>query len=148
MFRKKVLIASLAVLAGPVFAQDDAIDRSGIYESEGDGQSLRVDLTHLSGDRYSAAISSTVPITDGVPGCGGGVAGELSIDGTDAMLSVPNEGFVEKEKETLQNSRFCKVSLTFLDEYTLELEEDSGCSYYHGASCSFTGTVVHEASGI
>jgi hypothetical protein len=30
----------------------------------------------------------------------------------------------------------------------LELKELSGCSYYHGAACEFSGVVLHEASGL
>ncbi|GLU27983.1 hypothetical protein Brsp01_32160 [Brucella sp. NBRC 12950] len=84
----------------------------------------------------------------------------FSIDAFDreiiAWIAIANAGIsgsdvrdiIESKKESLQNSRFCKVNFKFMDQYTLKLEEVSGCSYYHGASCDFNGTVVDEASGI
>ncbi|WP_421522278.1 hypothetical protein [Ochrobactrum quorumnocens] len=128
-------------------SQGDESNRSGHYESEG-GASLTVELTHKSGNDYSAAISTTVKMTDKAPGCGGSLKGDVTITGTNATMSIPNEGFMENQKESVKNSRLCKVSFKFVDQYTLKLEEVSGGSYYHGASCDFNGTVVHEASGI
>ncbi|RRD20793.1 hypothetical protein [Brucella pituitosa] len=147
MIRTSILAVSLAVLAVPALAQGDENNRAGRYESEG-GASLTVDLTQKSGNDYSAAISTTVEMTDKLPGCGGSLKGDVTITGASATMSIPNEGFIESKKESLQNSRFCKVNFKFTDQYTLKLEEVSGCSYYHGASCDFNGTVVHEASGI
>ncbi|MFP5083787.1 hypothetical protein [Acinetobacter pittii] len=147
MIKKSIMIASLLVLAAPAMAQSDKDNREGRYESE-DGESLTVELTHKSGNHYLAAISTTSKMTDKLRGCGGSLKGDVTITGAKATMSIPNEGFIESKKESLQNSRQCKVNFKFLDRYTLKLEEVSGCSYYHGASCSFNGTVLHEASGI
>ena len=147
MLKRTVIAASLALFIMPALAQSEATDRAGHYESE-EGQSLTADLTHLSGNRYSAELSTTVPISDKLAGCGGSLKGELTIEAGAGTLSIPNEGFIAKEAESAQNDKLCKVNLKFSDEYTLQIEEVSGCSYYHGASCSFDGTLVHEASGI
>ncbi|MGQ4274101.1 hypothetical protein [Terrihabitans sp. B22-R8] len=147
MIRTSILALSLAFLAVPALAEGNEVNRAGLYESEG-GPSLKVDLTHKSGNDYSAAISTTVKMTDTSRGCAGSLKGDVKITGANATMSIPNEGFIKGKEESLQNSRLCTVNFKFKDKFTLELEEVSGCSYYHGASCDFNGTVVHEASGI
>ncbi len=97
MIRTSILAVSLAVLAVPALAQGDENNRAGRYESEG-GASLTVDLTHKSGNDYSAAISTTVEMTDKLPGCGGSLKGDVTITGASATMSIPNEGFIESKK--------------------------------------------------
>lgn len=139
-------IASLAASATPAFSE--SYDRrSGLYESES-GQNLSVLLEHISDNRYSIDLTTTVPMSNTLPGCGGGISGELAIEKDKATLHIPNAGFITNEPISAKNLEYCKVDLRFLDEYTIQMDEVSGCGYYHGASCSFSGTVVHEASGI
>lgn len=147
MFKCTVIATSLALMIIPALAQNEENNHAGRYESEG-GQSLTADLTHLSGNRYSVELSTTVPISGERPGCGGGLKGEIAIEADAGTLSIPNEGFIASEAESVLNSKLCKVNFKFSDKYTLQIEEGSGCTFCHGASCSFDGTLVHEASGI
>ena len=41
-----------------------------------------------------------------------------------------------------------KVRLTFDEDFKLVIEEMGGCTYYHGASCEFSGELIHDAAGI
>lgn len=147
MIKRIVLAVLSTVLVLPALAQGQENNRAGLYEQE-DGYPLTANLTHLSGNRYSIALSTVVPMTNDRGGCAGSLEGEVAIDGNSAALAVPNEGFLAQEQESAINRRFCEVNLHFHDEYTLELKEVSGCSYYHGAACEFSGTVLHEASGL
>jgi hypothetical protein len=145
---KRIALAALATLQVlPALAQDQENNRAGLYEQE-DGNPLTADLTHLSGNRYSITLSTVVPRKHDRGGCAGSLEGELTIDGNRATLAVPNEGFIAQEKDSTMNKQFCKVNLHFHDKYKLELKELSGCSYYHGAACEFSGVVLHEASGL
>ena len=143
-----VIAASVLLSAAPLHAEDYD-PRSGMYQSDS-GQNLSVLLTPLSEARYAIDITTTVPMTGDLPGCGGGISGELVIEAEaeTATLEVPNEGFVASEPVSQTNQEFCRINLQFLDAYTLRMEEVSGCTYYHGAACSFSGDVVHDASGI
>lgn len=141
-----VIAAILANTATPIHAQDHD-GRSGRYESEA-GQNLSVLLEPLAEDRYAISISTTVPMKGELPGCGGSITGEVLIEDDGARLQVPNEGFIDSEPVSEANLEFCRVDLRFVDGHTIRMQEMSGCGYFHGAGCSFTGDVVHEASGI
>jgi hypothetical protein len=147
MLKRIALAALTTVLVMPAFAQTQENSRAGLYEQE-DGYPLTANLKHLSGNRYSIALSTVVPMTNDRGGCAGSLEGEIDIDGNSATLAVPNEGFIAQEQESAMNKRFCEVNLHFYDQYKLELKEVSGCTYYHGAACEFSGVVLHEASGI
>lgn len=138
--------AVAATLTAPLHAQGHD-GRGGRYDSE-DGQALSVTLTPLPDDRYAISISTTVPMRDGLPGCGGSITGALQIADDAASLEVPNEGFVAGAPVSDANLEFCRIDLRFVDEHIIRMQEVSGCGYFHGAGCSFTGDVVHEASGI
>lgn len=139
-------IAVCAISAMPVFSESYD-QRSGQYQSE-TGQSLTVLLKPVSGGRYAVDITTTVPMTGNLPGCGGGISGEIEVADDAASLQIPNEGFIPDEPVSPRNLKHCRIDMQFLDQYTMRLNEVSGCGYYHGASCSFSGDVVHEASGI
>lgn len=139
------VVASIASSA-PVSAEDDYTP-GGYYQSHS-GQEIVVDLTPLSDNRYAINITTTVQITDELPGCGGGVSGEILIVDDAATLSIPNEGFIPTESVSRTNLEYCRIDLNFRDEYTIKLNELSGCSYYHGAGCDFSGDVFHDAWGI
>lgn len=141
-----VIAATLMTSATPIHSEDYD-PRSGHYQSES-GQNLSVLLEPLSSRRYAISIATTVPMEGNLPGCGGSIMGELVIEADEATLQVPNEGFLVSEPVSQTNLEFCRIDLRFLDSHTIRVEEVSGCSYYHGAGCSFSGDVVHEASGI
>ncbi len=140
------IAAALVIPATPILSENYD-PRTGHYHSES-GQNLSVLLGHLSDRRYSINITTTVPMKDMLPGCGGGISGELVIETQEVTLQLPNEGFIPNEPISQTNLEYCQINLRFLDEYTIQIDEVSGCGYYHGASCSFSGDVVHEASGI
>lgn len=146
MGRSHWFVAIFIATVVPALAEDHDL-RSGLYQSE-TGQDLSIVLEHLSDKRYAIDITTRVQMVGTQPGCGGGISGELVIAADEGMLKIPNAGFLPDRPETAANMRQCQISLHFLDEFTIQLEEVSGCSYYHGASCSFTGIVIHEASGI
>lgn len=140
------IAATLIMSATPIHSEDYD-PRSGHYQSES-GQNLSVLLKPLSDRRYAINIATTVLMEGELPGCGGSIDGELAIEGDVATLQVPNEGFVASGPVSQTNLEYCRIDLRFLDSQTIRVEEISGCSYYHGAGCSFSGDVVHEASGI
>ncbi|NKB80135.1 hypothetical protein HED49_22870 [Ochrobactrum daejeonense] len=107
MIRTLILAASLAVLTVPALAQGDENNRAGRYESEG-GASLIVDLTHKSGNEYSAAIATADKMTDTLPGCGGSLKGDVTITGASATMSIPNEGFIESKKNPCRIAVFAR----------------------------------------
>lgn len=109
---------------------------------------LKADVEHKSGDEYIVNLSTSVPMVDNQPGCGGGVSSSVTIKDKKALFKIHNEGFDPSEAESLRNPRYCEIKMNFVGEFKLEIEEVGGCTYYHGASCEFTGTLEHEASGI
>ncbi|NKB84259.1 hypothetical protein HED51_17605 [Ochrobactrum grignonense] len=109
---------------------------------------LKADVTHKSGDQYAVSLSTSVPMVDNQPGCGGGVSGDVTIKDKKATFKIQSEGFDPQEAESDRNPRYCEIKMNFVGDYKLEIEEVGGCTYYHGASCEFTGTLEHEASGI
>lgn len=147
MFKQAIIFVALACQVIPTFAKDKVNPYEGLYESER-GQQLSANITHLKGNRYSAALSTTVAMTDKLNGCGGSLKGELTIDDHRGTLAIPSQDFDKRKAISTQNQQFCKVKFKFYDQYKLDVEEVSGCSAYHGASCSFDGTLIHDASGI
>lgn len=141
------LIAATMMTSATSIHAEDYDPRSGNYEAEV-GQNLSVLLEPLSGKRYAISIATTVPMDGELPGCGGSIKGELIIEADEATLQVPNEGFLVNEPVSRTNLEFCRIDLRFLNGHIIRIEEVSGCSYYHGAGCSFSGDVFHEASGI
>lgn len=143
----RVLVGMTLALATTAALAQGPAPREGLYSNNKPNE-LTARLTHQSGDTYDIALSTTVPLTSERPGCGGSLEGQATLSGKTSTLRVANEGFIAQEPESLQNARFCEITMTFLDPYTLQLEEVGGCSYYHGAACSFTGVVEHDAKGI
>lgn len=146
MLRSLLLGVSIAVTAFPALAQYQG-SYQGHY-SNNQAMALSADLVRKDGDRYSVKLSTVVPINDTRPGCAGSVEGEAVIKDKRATMRIKNEGYDPKSPESAQNQAYCEIKLTFLDKYKLKIEEVSGCSYYHGAACSFSGVVEHDASGI
>jgi len=136
-----VTFAGLSAL--PALAQE----HQGYWMGSGEGD-LTVDLTHIQADQYKIAITTVVPITEEFTGCGGGIDGEVLLDSNGGNFFVENEGYIGTDPESPMNQRYCEISLKFDKNGMLVIEEQSGCMYYHGASCSFTGTLEHDAAGI
>lgn len=145
MFKQVVVLVALGFQVVATFAKGTVDPYEGMYESAS-GQQLTANITHLKGNRYSAVLSTTVPMTDKINGCGGSLEGELTINANKGILVIPSKDFGKVVSS--QNQQFCKVKFKFYDQYKLDIQEVSGCSYYHGASCSFDGTLIHDASGI
>ncbi|MCW5720772.1 MAG: hypothetical protein KIS86_06480 [Devosia sp.] len=144
MFRP-VLLAALCLAALPALAQDyDPLE--GLYFGHGEGE-LTLELTHIEDDRYAISIDTLVPMENDLPGCGGGVEGEVLLTKKGGNFFVENEFYVP-DSPSPTNQRLCEIGLTFDGKGNLELEERSGCLNYHGAACGFSGTLVHEAAGI
>lgn len=146
MLRTALLAAALVLAAGPVLAQDFN-PLEGLYEGEGEGQ-LSVDLTHIEADRYAISITTLAPMQNDLPGCGGGIAGEVLLSEAGGNFFVENEDYDGKADNSPINQRYCEIGLSFDGNGNLELEERNGCLYYHGAACGFSGTLTHEAAGI
>lgn len=147
MLRVFLMGMSFAIAAFPAAAENQT-SYEGHYSNNNTAAILDANLVRKAEDRYSISLSTNVPIKESQPGCAGSIEGEINITGKTTTLSVANEGFNTKVKETAQNKRYCEISIKFLNDYTMELQEVGGCSYYHGASCSFSGVVEHDASGI
>jgi hypothetical protein len=143
MFRS-VLAAALVCALGvtPALSQE----HEGLWSGSGEGD-ITLDLTHIENDVYGISINTVVPISD-VGGCAGGVDGEVILDSTGGNFFVENEGYDPQEEESGLNRRYCEISLKFNEDGTLTTEEQSGCLYYHGAACGFSGTLTHDAAGI
>lgn len=136
-----VTFATLSAL--PVMAQE----HEGLWSGSGEGD-LTIDLTHIQADQYGISISTLVPISDEFMGCAGGIDGEVLLDSSGGNFFVENEDYDVAAGENPMNMRVCEIGLTFDDNGKLILEERDGCLAYHGASCSFTGTLEHDAAGI
>ena len=146
MFRTLLPIAAtLALTLVPAFAEDLPV-REGTYYGGGEGGELTVKLNHLDGEVYAIDISTTVPMENDIPGCGGGVSGELIMAPSGGNLFVENEDFVDGSSSPYENQRYCEVNLSFDDDGFLNIQEQKGCLVYHGAACEFTGQLVHESA--
>ena len=149
MLRTFMLGLTVAVIALPAAAENKP--SYNVYEGQytgNDGMELQANLKHKGGDLYSVSLSTMVPLIGNQPGCGGDVAGDVTIKDKNATFKIESEGFDPSEKESLRNPRFCEIKMKFVGDYNLEIKEVAGCTYYHGASCEFTGKLEHEASGL
>ncbi len=143
MFRPVIAVLLVSALcAAPVIAQE----HEGIWSGQGEGD-ITLDLTHLQDDIYKISINTIVPISD-MGGCAGGIDGEVILDSNGGNFFVENEDFDPKTEEGGFNRRYCEISLKFNEDGTLTTEEQSGCLYYHGAACGFSGTLEHDAAGL
>jgi hypothetical protein len=146
MFRTASL-ALLAVLGTAAAVSQEFTEIDGLYTGEGEGL-LEADITHIGDDRYAISISTLVPITDERPGCGGGISGEAVLDQTGGLLRVENDYYDPDGDTPSSRAQFCEIGLKFDGTGWLEIKEQIGCLSHHGASCSFTGTLMHHAAGI
>jgi hypothetical protein len=145
MFRIAFLVAAASFITLPAFAQD-VNEIQGHYSGSGEGD-LTLDLTHIEDDRYSISINTVVPIEEEFMGCAGGIDGEVLLSKKGGNFFVENEMY-EPGNDSPLNQRYCEIGLIFDGEGGVTLEERSGCLEYHGASCGFSGTLLHDAAGI
>lgn len=147
----RTVLMTAATLVGlsalPALAEGDFNPLEGLYQGAGEGE-LEVEITHIEADRYGIEFTTTVPMENDIPGCGGGVGGEVLLSEGGGNFFVENEGYIGTEPESPLNMRYCEIRLKFDGNGKLEIEEQDGCMYYHGAACGFTGTLEHEAAGI
>ncbi|HWU19600.1 MAG TPA: hypothetical protein VN155_18120 [Devosia sp.] len=144
MIRLTVLAATLALIASPAFAQNDAGplgDKVGEFVGSGEGE-LSAEITHLQNDVYAISITTTVPMENDIPGCGGGIDGEMIMTETGGNFFVENEDYEQGSTSPLTNERYCEIGVNFDEDGFLNLEERGGCIAYHGASCGFTGQLI------
>ncbi|MDO5604441.1 MAG: hypothetical protein Q4G25_04680 [Paracoccus sp. (in: a-proteobacteria)] len=160
MQRIGIAIAALVTAAVPaaLFA-DPGFDPAGgfstvSYATPWDQQSeiVSAEITPIEGDRYAVSLMTTLPATDTSGGCGGGIEGEITLSGRMATLIVVNEDFDASIPENPVNARQCQVDMEWTgstsdDAFTLELTEQGGCMYHHGASCGFSGVLHYTAAG-
>lgn len=146
MRRTALLAATLALVSGPVLAQD-LIGVEGYYMGHGEGE-LTAEITHIENDRYAISINTLVPMENDIPGCGGGIDGEVLLESSGGNFFAENE-FYDPEGDTPSSqARYCEIGLSFDGQGELKIEERDGCISYHGAACGFTGTLFHDAAGI
>lgn len=146
MFRTLLLMSALSLTALPAVAQDfNPIE--GNYTGSGEGE-LTLDLTHIEEDRYSISIGTLVPISDEFTGCAGGIDGEVLLSKKGGNFFVENELYDPESDSPMFSERYCEIGISFDGKGGVTLEERSGCIEYHGASCGFSGTLLHEAAGI
>ncbi|SFV38532.1 hypothetical protein SAMN05216456_3483 [Devosia crocina] len=138
-FTATLLVTSLA-------AAQDFDPYSGRYESD-DGQ-LIADVAPVSEGAYAVSITTTVKMTEEFNGCGGGVDGQVEIVDGSGLMQVQDQ-FSDSDPINSEGSApYCQVDLQFGEDGTLLIEEIGGCLSFHGASCSFSGTLTHEGAGI
>jgi len=144
MFRPVLAALLVSTLgAAPALAQE----HQGHWFGDGEGE-ITLDLTHIQNDIYAISINTIVPISDMGGGCAGGVDGEVILSSEGGNFFVENEDFDPEAEAKGLNQRYCEIALTFNEDGTLTTEEKSGCLYYHGAACGFSGTLQHDAAGI
>jgi hypothetical protein len=145
MFRTLFAVAALTI-AFPALAEE-VNEIEGIYTGSGEGE-LTLELTHIEDDRYSVAIETIVPIEDDMPGCAGGIEGEVLLSKKGGNFFVENESYDPESTSPMFSERHCEIRMSFDGKGGVELEEQSGCLEYHGAACGFTGSLTHDAAGL
>jgi len=141
---RSLLVAATLALTLPALAQEvNTIE--GFYSGSGEGE-LSMDLTHLDEDRYAIDIGTLVPMENDMPGCAGGISGEVLLTKRGGNFFVENEDY--DPNVTLLSHRQCEIAISFDGKGGVTLEEKEGCLSFHGAACGFSGTLTHDAGGI
>jgi hypothetical protein len=146
MFKPVLIAVTLNFAVLPVFAEDPN-QVEGHWSGQGEGD-MTVDLTHVQDDIYKISIGTTVAMEGDIPGCGGGIDGEVKLDRKGGNFFVENESYDPESTSPGLKERYCEIGLTFAEGRKLLLEERSGCIGYHGAACGFTGELVHDDAGL
>lgn len=146
MFKPFLVAITLNLAFVPAYAADPA-GVQGFWSGRGEGD-LTVDLTHVQDDIYKISIGTTVAMEGDIPGCGGGVEGEVKLQKTGGNFFVENESYDPNSTSPGLKERYCEIGLTFTEGRKLLLEERSGCIGYHGAACGFSGELLHDDAGL
>lgn len=144
MLRAFLVVAALSATVSALAQEVNLIE--GHYSGQGEGE-LTVDLSHIENDRYAISINTVTPMENDIPGCGGGVEGEVLLSEQGGNFFVENQ-YYDPDGGPLAAERYCEVGLKLDGQGGLEIEEQSGCIGYHGAACGFTGTLLHDAAGL
>ena len=144
MIRFALAPVLVALCTSTTLAQEPLI-REGAYYGSGEGE-LTVNLTHIENDIYAISIETGVPMENDIPGCGGGIEGEMLLSAEGGNFFVENEDYDPQSTSPMFSERVCEIGLTFDEDGFLQIEERAGCIAYHGAACGFTGTLVHESA--
>lgn len=147
MIRPVLFAVALIASAGSAFAQEVDI-REGFYFGNADGSELTAELTHVENGVYDVSLNTLVPMTDGRPGCAGSIEGEAVIRDNVGVLTAPNELYDATSTVPAFSKAQCEIRLEFDGDFGLVLTEEGGCTYYHGAACSFSGALEHDAAGL
>lgn len=126
---------------------EDVDFREGLYTGSGEGE-LTAEFSHIENGIYAMSMSTIVPMENDIPGCGGGISGDVVVRDNVGLFTAPNELYDATSDISAFNTPQCEIRFEFDDNYGLVVTEAAGCSYYHGASCGFSGQLLHEAAGI
>lgn len=143
MLRTFVAAAALS-LALPAVAQDYD-ELQGVYYGSGEGD-LTLELNHIEDDRYAVQIDTVVPIEEEFMGCAGGVTGEVLLSKKGGNLFIENEMYDPESDSPMFSEQYCEIGIIFDGTGGVTLEERDGCLEYHGASCGFSGNLIHEGA--
>ncbi|KKB79749.1 hypothetical protein VW35_04365 [Devosia soli] len=141
MFRTALLAVALLGTTIHAFAQD-VPDYSGTYLGSGEGD-LTLELNRIEDDRYGISIETVVPIENDMPGCAGGIDGEMLLSEGGGNFFVENEMYDPESDSPMFSERYCEIGIIFNEDGTVTTEERDGCLEYHGASCGFSGNLTH-----
>ncbi|HEV2557236.1 MAG TPA: hypothetical protein VGU45_01290 [Microvirga sp.] len=119
------------LLAGPAARADEeplSTALEGLFQGQGEGGGrLALTLINLEGDTFAALVTTEVPGR-----CAGRLAGIGKLD--DAEMLVEN---VEARDDAV-----CRLTVTFENKGRRARIVSAGqCTYFHGISCSFKGTL-------
>lgn len=147
MSRLLACLAAIALLTTAVHAQDaggfTVEEQEGSYFGSGEGGELSVELKHLQDDIFAVSIETVVPMENDMPGCAGGIDGEINLEPTGGNFFVENEDYEPGSSNPMMSERYCEITLSFDEDGFLNLQEQAGCLAYHGAACEFTGQVLN-----
>ena len=141
---RTILVAAALSVSLPAMAQD-VNETQGRYIGSGEGD-LTLDLTHIEEDRYAISIETVVPMENDMPGCAGGVDGEVLLSKKGGNLFIENEMYEPGSDSPMSSEQYCEIGITFDGAGGVTLEERNGCLEYHGASCGFSGNLIHEGA--
>lgn len=139
MLRHILPLLAVAFLAAPVQAQE------GSYIGSGEGE-LSAKIKHVGDDVFAISLETVVATENDMGGCAGGVEGEAILDETGGTLFVENEDYEEGSDSLMFGEQYCEVTLSFDEDGFLNIEEQSGCLFYHGAACGFSGQLINQTA--
>ena len=119
--------ALAVVFYGLTLAAASAAGFEGTYKSAGGGYSQEADITRAPDGRYK------VEVYVGTDGCSGAFAGVGRIEGADLVAHASDKAGP------------CRLVIS-KSRAGVTIKEGDGCSYWHGASCGFDGTLGRRAA--